>query len=489
MDIETWMDRPVVEPDSIYGLLANWGERLIKDDDFAQLYSETGRPCVSPALLSKVLLLMYHDNVTDREAEERAKYDLRWKAALQLPIQEHGFDHTALCRFRTRLLVNHQQKKVFQQFLLLAKESGVIKDGSLQIIDSTNILGAAAVKDTYTLIKTAVRKLLAVSQKKQGQANRNLQTLNLTLDYSKKEKEDIDWDSPDDRQQHLQSLVNDSRALLGAISDTELSQEEQAAVEILATVTEQDIEVSGDGKISLRQGVAEDRIISVQDTEMRHGHKTSIGKFNGHKGQLMIDEKTEIITNIDVTPGNQADADAIAGVLKDSLVKPGLLIGDTAYGTLAAREAMEEQEVVPVAPLPMGKAKPGKLNKYDFEIDWEIISCRCPGEQSTEKTYKNKQGVIISFVFNKNQCNHCSLQDQCTKHGKGKVVAVHPQEQKRRDIIEQTKTPEFKELYRKRAKVERKIAHVVRRGIRKTRYIGKAKTLIQLAFTSAGVNL
>ncbi|WP_425060016.1 hypothetical protein SCACP_06590 [Sporomusa carbonis] len=52
-----------------------------------------------------------------------------------------------------------------------------------------------------------------------------------------------------------------------------------------------------------------------------------------------------------------------------------------------------------------------------------------------------------------------------------------------------TSTPEFKAFYRTRAKVERKVAHVVRRGMRKSRYIGRDKTLIHLAFTSAGVNL
>ena len=82
LDIETWSDQPLVDSSTIYGLLAYWGDRLIKDEDFNDLYSHTGRPSVSPALLSKVLLLMYHDNVSDREAEERAKYDLRWKAAL-----------------------------------------------------------------------------------------------------------------------------------------------------------------------------------------------------------------------------------------------------------------------------------------------------------------------------------------------------------------------------------------------------------------------
>jgi hypothetical protein len=56
-DIESWLSSPLINPDSIYGLMSSWGNRLIQDSDFAELYSKTGRPSVSPALLSKVLLL------------------------------------------------------------------------------------------------------------------------------------------------------------------------------------------------------------------------------------------------------------------------------------------------------------------------------------------------------------------------------------------------------------------------------------------------
>ncbi|WP_425059919.1 transposase [Sporomusa carbonis] len=87
----------------------------------------TGRSSVSPALLSKVLLLMYHDNISGRKAQERATYYLRRKVALHLPFQETGFDYTALCRFRVRLLVNKKQKLVFERFLQLAKEAGSLK--------------------------------------------------------------------------------------------------------------------------------------------------------------------------------------------------------------------------------------------------------------------------------------------------------------------------------------------------------------------------
>lgn len=489
MDIETWCGGPLVPQDSIYDLLSKWGDRLIRDEDFASLFSSTGRPCVSPALLAKVLLLMYHDNTTDREAHERAMYDLRWKVALQLPLGESGFDFTALSRFRARLLTNKQQKLVFERFLQLAKEVGIVKDGSVQIIDSSNILGACAVKDTYTLIRTAIQKVLGIRTRKQGQLPSKLALLATQLDYSQQGKPDIDWDDPKARQQLLQSLAADSAALVKSLAGIELSEDELAAVDLLATVTQQDVETNEDGTITLRQGVAKDRIISVEDPDMRHGHKTSTGKFDGHKGQFLIDAQTEIITNIAVTSGNQADAEAIDHLLDSSKVKPAILLGDTAYGTLLAREATQKHQVIPAAPLPMGKPAAGKFGKYDFRIDWQTTTCTCPGEQTTTKTYTDKQGTIVSFVFPKQQCNPCPLRDQCTKHGKGKVLVLHEKEQKRREIIDQTNTPAFKELYRKRSTVERKIAHVMRRGMRKARYIGKAKTLTQLAFTSTVVNI
>lgn len=487
IDIKTWCPDLSIKPDSIYGLLDAWGDKLIKDEDYADMYSSIGRSSVSPALLSKVLLLMYHDNVTDREAEERAMYDLRWKAALRLPLDEAGFDHSSICRFRIRLLINQQQKMVFERFVTLAKEAGIIKNGSTQIIDSSHILGAGAVKDTYMLIKTAIQKLLKIRAKQhKGKAD----VVELKLDYSQNGKPEINWDDKEAHQQLLQSLVEDSRALLATVKNNELTKEEQAAAELLATVTEQDIEISPEGKITLRNGVAKDRTISIEDPDMRHGHKTSSGKFNGHKAQIVADEASEIITNVAVTPGNEPDGGAIDNMLKDTSVKPGILMGDTAYGTLAGRDSAEENEVVMVAPLPVGNVDlSDDFCKYNFSIDWDTMTCTCPAGCTTIKTYTDKDGIVKAFVYSKNQCGNCPYREQCCAKGTRRTVNIHPEEQRRRQILEQTQTAEFKAMYRTRPKVERKVAHVMNHGMRKARYKGRKKTLIQLAFKAAVVNL
>ena len=70
-DVQLLLDAPVVPPNSFYSQMATWGRTLVTDDQFASLYELRGRESVPPARLAKMLLLMYHDSVSEREAEER----------------------------------------------------------------------------------------------------------------------------------------------------------------------------------------------------------------------------------------------------------------------------------------------------------------------------------------------------------------------------------------------------------------------------------
>ncbi|RKG62985.1 hypothetical protein D7V88_42530, partial [Corallococcus terminator] len=44
------------------------------------------------------------------------------------------------------------------------------------------------------------------------------------------------------------------------------------SIEALAQVREQDLEPRSEGGVQIRQGVAADRRISIEDADMRHGH-------------------------------------------------------------------------------------------------------------------------------------------------------------------------------------------------------------------------
>ncbi|NQT92325.1 MAG: transposase, partial [Lentisphaerae bacterium] len=71
--------RDFVGGDSFYGYLASERGRLLRDEDFADLYCRTnGRNSVPPSMLATALILQTYDRVSDAEAKDRADYDMRW---------------------------------------------------------------------------------------------------------------------------------------------------------------------------------------------------------------------------------------------------------------------------------------------------------------------------------------------------------------------------------------------------------------------------
>jgi Transposase domain (DUF772) len=83
---------------SFYGLLASYRGEIFRDEEFADLYvSGNGRPSVPPSLLATALLLQTYERVSDEEAKERADFDVRWKVALGIEVDQRPF---AKCGFR-----------------------------------------------------------------------------------------------------------------------------------------------------------------------------------------------------------------------------------------------------------------------------------------------------------------------------------------------------------------------------------------------------
>lgn len=188
----------LIPPDSFYARLASVRDILVTDEAYASLYKDSrkGQPSIPPSLVVLAILLQYHDDCSDLEAEMRVRFDLRWKHALGLDLQDRGFDATVLCRFRRKLLDHGLERELFERLVGVAREAGLLTKDAEQLVDSSHVLGAAGVRDTYTLLRGGIRKLLRAlgySPSRRGELG---ERLGWYLDPEMPEKPQLDWSDP-----------------------------------------------------------------------------------------------------------------------------------------------------------------------------------------------------------------------------------------------------------------------------------------------------
>ena len=181
------------------------------------LFGPVGAAVDRASLLAKVLLLAYRDGLSDRRAMEALRFDLRWKVAMDLPIDHPGFHPTSLVKFRARLLLHGKERIVFERSLQLATELGLLKGSVEQIVDSTPMLGAAAIQDTVTLVRAAVRKLIDAVGALDPRAARTLREA-LAFDYARpRQKPAADWHDKAAREAMLIEVASDAQRALAAV--------------------------------------------------------------------------------------------------------------------------------------------------------------------------------------------------------------------------------------------------------------------------------
>ena len=133
--------------------------------------------------------------------------------------------------------------------------------------------------------------------------------------------------------------------------------------------------------IGLKDGVSKDRMMSVHDPEMRHGHKSSSRRFDGHKAAVVVDTDSQLITAVDVLPGNAPDNLGALELVERSEANTGVpveeALGDAAYGDGITRQAFAGVGRTLIARVP-GRPNRKHFPKEDFLIDLESGTCTCP---------------------------------------------------------------------------------------------------------------
>jgi transposase len=464
---------------------------------FADLYSTRGRRSIAPRTMATVMLLQRFEGLSDSEAVDRLSFDLRYKWACGLAYDAPSFDSTLLVDMRARLRSSAAPNRIFDAVLDVAKKANLV--GKKRILDSTALYDAVATQDTVTLVRSAI---VGVFRAAEGALEGELRKLCKRDDaYDRTGKPSCAWDDKNAREELVDALTRDANAILSALHDAMLSAELNKAAALLATVVGQDIEQGEDGLFRIFIGVAKDRVISTVDPETRHGHKTSARGFDGYKGHIAICPDSELITAMEVTPGNVGDAtvaEALIGDLIEEKADAGEvenetnakeLLGDSSYGTADFIELLEQHGIAVGTRVQPPSSRDGLFSQERFEIDLGKQEVTCPA--GTRVRLRVLKDGSSKGDFGE-ACSTCERRGECTKSKSGRTINVH----KKHALLDRhrklQRDPKWKERYRKtRPIVERKIAHATRRkhGGRRMRVRGLHRIRPDYLMLGASLNL
>jgi transposase len=279
---------------SVYAFLAEHRREVFPDGLFADLFpSGRGRPSVPAEVIASVLVLQTLQDLSDAEAMDAVRCDLRWKVACGLPIDHPGFHPTTLTVWRNRLRASAQPQRIFDAVRGVVAQTGVLTGKTRRALDSVVFDDAVATQDTVTQLIAAVRRV----RREVPSAADLIAARCHAHDWDDAGKPPIAWDDQAAREALVSALVTDANLIVDGLRGAELDEPAARAVALLAVVAGQDVEPAEgsdgtDGRWRIARKVAQDRIISTVDPEARHVHKTVHHRQDGFKGHVVIEPDT-----------------------------------------------------------------------------------------------------------------------------------------------------------------------------------------------------
>jgi hypothetical protein len=492
----------------LFAFLRHHRHELFDDAFQAELevmYRESGegKLPIAPALLSMVILLQAYTGASDAQAVELSIVDARWQMVLGvIGDDEPPFSQGALPAFRQRLIAHDMDRRLLERTIELAKATAAFDWKKLPkelriAIDSRPLEGAGRVEDTFNLLAHAARKVLAAAARlarlTPEDIARAAQTP-LLVGTSVKAALDIEWSDPEQKASAIGTLVEQLDRLERWIaSECGEKAEKPPLAEPLATLRqlrEQDLDPEPpDNKPRIRKGTAEDRRVSVEDKDMRHGRKSKSKRFTGFKGHIACDLDTDLILACGVTAANRPEAEVLPSLeadiscYSDRNIVSQLSI-DRGYikSPLASEVFARGGEVLCK---PWVSRNGDFFRKSEFKINMRARTITCPAGE----TEFFAPGEVVEFSAT--ACDQCPLREKCTSaaFGSGRTVSMAHDEQLQHRLRKLTASPTGRKKLRERVKVEHKLAHLSRKQGRRARYLGIRKNVFDLRRHASVINL
>ncbi|WP_433431363.1 IS1182 family transposase [Nonomuraea sp. CA-141351] len=486
--------RELIPAGSVFAFLAEHRQALFPEAMFADMYpSPNGRPSMPPQVLASAVVLQALFGVSDFDAVQQLRCDLRWKAACGLGLYDRAFHPSLLTYFRRRLARSAEPHRLFVRVRELIAITGALRGRQRRALDSTVLEDAVATQDTVTQLIAAIRRVI----REVPGAAAVAAGCCTAHDYDDPGKPRIAWDDAQARENLVDALVTDALRLLADLPEQALDDKAATAVGLLALVAYQDVEPApgsdgGDGRWRIARRTARDRIVSTVDPEARHIHKNRTQRLDGYKAHVSVEPETGLFTAVGLTLGSGAEHHEalVAEELLAAEREPVSVLGDAAYGTGQARHTLQAAgHTLIIKPATLRQAVAGGFTIDDFTVDEAAGAVTCPAGHTVALGKPQADGNRVAQF--KHRCAACPLRARCTTAKTGRNLNVHPHHALLAAARRQAATdPDWQADYRRwRPPVERAIAWLVARGNRRLRYLGTIKNNAWLHTRAAALNL
>ena len=465
-------------------------EKILEVFDFSFIYDEVehlycednGRPAEDPVTLYKATLVQRLKGLSDPEMEYVARYDIRIKHFLGIPIQDYGFDYSTLSLFRKRL-GPELFERIFQKILTQIVKLGIIKNPKQQFLDSMPVLAHAALPSVTCLLYQGIKnvvKSLNEELKKKVYEKAEL-TDDKLLHYSKAHP--LFKMEKAERESAFEKAVNRAREIIYFL---ELQNYKSKEFDLLKQILNENVDV----KNKLIQ--TERAIKTLVDQEAKLGHKTKENLIFGYKNHATVTEEG-IVTAVEVTSAAEKDdkqVDKIISKQEEVNLKPDEMDADSAYGYIETFKTAKGLGVKLNAPFRGLDEK--ELSTYELEYDKKRNTLTCLNNISVEGYGKNR----LRFEFPIRKCRDCPRKNQCPLSASKRVELHKDHDIAREAIKRQRQKREEKRIAKEkglktksRLIIENVFAYLEKLGGKKTPYVGlgRALTHVLLVVTMSNI--
>jgi transposase len=484
---------------------------LYSDADFAAFYPTRGQPALAPWRLALVTVFQFLEHLSDRQAADAVRARIDWKYALGLELADPGFHFSGLAEFRQRLVAGRAEHLLLDRMLDHFKARGLVKARGKQRTDSTHVLGA--VHDLH-LLELVGETLRAALDDLAAAAPDWLRAIAQPVWFERYGHRIEDYRLPKSqakREALALEIGADGFRLLDALEAPEAppTARGQPMVQTLRDVWRVHYARDG-GRLRWRSGAelppVGERLQSPYDPEMHYSAKFGLewSGYKVHVTETCDAETAHLITHVKTDQAMRPDMTCTAEI-HERLAAKGLLPAehfvDAGYVDAALLVASRRDHGIalegPVRAITKRRSEAEQAYELrHFVIDWAREQVTCP-QGKTSVTWRAGRDDVgaprIGAVFSRTDCGACAARELCTRAKEGRrSVYFHPRAEYEALNAARARMddPEWKERYHTRAGIEGTLSQGVRAfGLRRSRYIGLAKTGLQQVCIAAAMNV